>query len=39
MSNEQFLLPAFSRTIALSRNDFNSSLRALVEIFMGKNNR
>jgi len=36
MSNEQFLLPAFSRTIALSRNDFNSSLRAISRNFYGQ---
>jgi len=35
MSNEQFLLPAFSRTVALSRNDFNSSLRAVSRNFYG----
>lgn len=36
MSNEQILLPAFSRTIALSRNDFNSSLRAISRNFYGQ---
>ena len=35
MSNEQLLLPAFSRTLALSRNDFNTSLRAVSRTFYG----
>lgn len=36
MSNEQFLLPAFARTVALSRNDFNTSLRAISRNFYGE---
>ena len=36
MSNEQFLLPAFSRTVALSRNDFNTSFRAVSRHFYGE---